>query len=56
MILKEVHDCHTVGIPCETFPGERRVALTPKACDTLIEAKLKVILEYSARTRGRLHR
>jgi NAD(P) transhydrogenase subunit alpha len=38
----------TVGIPCETFPGERRVALTPKACDALIKAKLDVILEYSA--------
>jgi NAD(P) transhydrogenase subunit alpha len=38
----------TVGIPCETFAGERRVALTPKACDKLIKAKLNVILEYSA--------
>jgi len=38
----------TVGIPCETFPGERRVALTPKACDTLIKARLDVVLEYSA--------
>ena len=38
----------TVGIPCETFPGERRVALTPKACDALIKVKLEVILEYSA--------
>ncbi|HZL55544.1 MAG TPA: Re/Si-specific NAD(P)(+) transhydrogenase subunit alpha [Bryobacteraceae bacterium] len=38
----------TVGIPCETFPGERRVAVTPKACDALLKAKLEVIVEYSA--------
>jgi NAD(P) transhydrogenase subunit alpha len=37
----------TVGVPCETFPGERRVALTPKACDALLKAKLNIIVEYS---------
>ena len=38
----------TIGVPGETFPGERRVALTPKACETLIKAKLGAIVEYSA--------
>jgi len=43
----------TVGVPCETFPGERRVALTPRACDALITggknfAKFEVTVEYSA--------
>jgi len=38
----------TVGVPAETFPGERRVALTPKACDALIKLKAQVVLEYSA--------
>ena len=37
-----------VGVPRETFPGERRVALTPKACDALMKLKLEVIVEYSA--------
>jgi len=37
-----------VGVPKETFPGERRVALTPRACEALIKAKLEVIVEYSA--------
>ena len=38
----------TVGVPRETFPGERRVALTPKACDALIKAKFQVIVEHAA--------
>ncbi|HVW85166.1 MAG TPA: Re/Si-specific NAD(P)(+) transhydrogenase subunit alpha [Bryobacteraceae bacterium] len=38
----------TVGVPRETFPGERRVALTPRACDALNKAKLGAIVEYSA--------
>ena len=25
----------TIGVPRETFPGERRVALTPRACDAI---------------------
>jgi NAD(P) transhydrogenase subunit alpha len=40
----------TVGVPTETFPGERRVALTPKACDALIKQKVEVVVEYSAGT------
>lgn len=38
----------TVGVPGETFPGERRVALTPKACAALLKAKLQVTIEYAA--------
>src|SRR5579862_2128880 len=38
----------TVGVPCETCPGERRVALSPRACEVLIKAKLGVIVERSA--------
>ena len=38
----------TVGVPRETFPGERRVALTPRACEALIKAKLGVLVEFSA--------
>ena len=38
----------TVGVPRETFPGERRVARTPKACEALAKAKLTVLLEHGA--------
>ncbi len=38
----------TVGVPKETFPGERRVALTPKSCEALAKAKLSVVLEQGA--------
>ena len=38
----------TVGVPRETSPGERRVALTPKACDALIKAKFQAIVEYAS--------
>lgn len=38
----------TIGAPCETFPGERRVALTPRSCDTLAKLGASVILEESA--------
>jgi H+-translocating NAD(P) transhydrogenase subunit alpha len=38
----------TVGLPRETFPGERRVALTPRACETLKKAGFEVIAENSA--------
>jgi H+-translocating NAD(P) transhydrogenase subunit alpha len=37
-----------VGVPRETFPGERRVALTPKACDAVLKLKLEVVVEYAA--------
>ncbi|HEY4089154.1 MAG TPA: Re/Si-specific NAD(P)(+) transhydrogenase subunit alpha [Bryobacteraceae bacterium] len=38
----------TVGVPRETFPGERRVALTPRACETLKKAGHEIIVESSA--------
>ena len=38
----------TVGLPRETFPGERRVALTPRACETLKKAGFEVVAEHSA--------
>ncbi len=38
----------TVGIPRETFPGERRVAITPRACQALQKFGIQQIVEYSA--------
>ena len=38
----------TVGLPRETFPGERRVALTPRACETLKKAGFEIVAESSA--------
>ena len=35
-------------MPRETFPGERRVALTPRACEALIKAKLEIVIESDA--------
>ena len=38
----------TVGIPRETFAGERRVAMVPNAFDRLAKAGLKLIIERGA--------
>ncbi len=38
----------TVGIPRETFPGERRVAITPRACQALQKFGVQQIVEHSA--------
>jgi NAD(P) transhydrogenase subunit alpha len=38
----------TIGVPRETFPGERRVALTPRATETLVKLGAGVIIEKSA--------
>ncbi len=38
----------SIGVPRETFPGERRVALTPRACETLGKLGAAVIIEESA--------
>ncbi len=38
----------TVGIPKETFPGERRVALVPRACETLLKLGVEVVVEHGA--------
>ncbi len=37
-----------VGIPRETFPGERRVAVTPRACQAMQKSGIHAIVEYSA--------
>ncbi len=38
----------TIGVPRETFPGERRVALIPRACEALGKVGASVIVEQSA--------
>ena len=38
----------TVGVPRETFPGERRVALTPRAVEALAKLGAGAIIEDSA--------
>lgn len=38
----------TVGVPRETFPGERRVALTPRQCEQLRKSGIEVRLENDA--------
>jgi NAD(P) transhydrogenase subunit alpha len=38
----------TIGVPRETFPGERRVALVPRACDALGKLGVSVLVEQSA--------
>src|SRR6201997_108312 len=37
-----------VGVPRETFPGERRVALVPAVLPSLAKAGLQVVVESSA--------
>lgn len=38
----------TVGVPRETFPGERRVALTPRSCETFKKSGFEIVVESSA--------
>jgi NAD(P) transhydrogenase subunit alpha len=38
----------TIGVPRETFPGERRVALVPRTCEALAKLGVGVIVEQSA--------
>jgi len=38
----------TIGVPRETFPGERRVALTPRAAEALGKLGASVVIERSA--------
>ena len=40
----------SVGIPKETFPGERRVALVPRSCDALKKLGIGILLERGAGT------
>ncbi len=37
-----------IGVPKETFPGERRVALTPDVVPTLAKAKMEVLVQAGA--------
>lgn len=37
-----------VGVPRETFPGERRVAITPRAMDVLAKSGVEFLIEPSA--------
>ena len=37
-----------IGALRETYPGERRVALTPKACERLLKLKAEILVERSA--------
>jgi NAD(P) transhydrogenase subunit alpha len=38
----------TLGIPRETFPGERRIALTPRACEAIKRTGTTVLVEENA--------
>ncbi len=38
----------TIGVPGESFPGERRVALTPRAAEALGKLGASVVIEQSA--------
>lgn len=38
----------SVGVPRETFPGERCVALTPRSCEALQKAGMTVLVEPNA--------
>lgn len=37
-----------VGVPRETFPGERRVALIPRHCELLRKSQIELLIEQSA--------
>jgi len=41
-----------VGVPCETYPGERRVALVPAIIPNLTKAGLEVVIEAGAGTQA----
>jgi NAD(P) transhydrogenase subunit alpha len=41
-----------VGVPCESYPGERRVALVPTAIPNLSKAGLEVVIEAGAGTQA----
>ncbi len=43
-----------VGVPKESYPGERRVALVPAVIPTLAKAGLEVVVESGAGEHGRL--
>ncbi len=37
-----------IGVPKETRPGERRVALVPESCKKLIQAGMEVVIQHDA--------
>jgi NAD(P) transhydrogenase subunit alpha len=37
-----------IGTPCETFPGERRVAMAPRHCEALRKSGIEVLVERRA--------
>ena len=41
-----------VGIPRETFPGERRVALVPEALSPLVDRGIEIRVEAGAGEAG----
>src|SRR5882724_11000732 len=41
-----------IGIPCESYPGERRVALVPAVIPNLTKAGLEVVIEAGAGTQA----
>src|SRR6266446_751118 len=41
-----------VGVPCESYPGERRVALVPAVIPNLTKAGLEVVIEAGAGTQA----
>jgi NAD(P) transhydrogenase subunit alpha len=41
-----------IGVPRETFPKERRVAIVPRHCDVLAKFGAEVIVEHSAGVEG----
>ena len=45
-----------VGVPRESYPGERRVALVPGGIANLAKLGLEVVIEAGAGSRGRLSR
>jgi len=38
----------TIGVPAETFPGERRVAMTPRAMETLAKSSVEFLIQSGA--------
>lgn len=50
----EGHDRLTLGVPLETAPGERRVALVPSVIRRLVDRGLQVLVEPGAGSQARI--
>jgi len=46
--MEETDQIMIIAVPCETFPGERRVALTPASVPALIKSGAEVWIEKNA--------